>query len=126
MAQKKQVALRKAELTAQLADSRQAISRGREALKRKLQVKKQWRKLLTGKPRAVFAGSIGAGLLATLLLRRPRKSVKAPKTSRQMLLGWLLALAKPAAKAWLVTRAKQLASERVASRAQQEKTLDIL
>lgn len=126
MAQKKQVALRKAELTAQLADSRQAISRGRGALKRKLQVKKQWRKLLTGKPRAVFAGSIGAGLLATLLLRRPRKSVKAPKTSRQILLGWLLALIKPAAKAWLVTRAKQLASERVASRARQEKTLDIL
>ncbi len=126
MAQKKQVALRKAELTAQLADSRRAISRGREALRRKLQVKKQWRKLLTGNPRAVFAGSIGAGLFATLLLRRPRKPATPPKTSRQMLLGWLLALLKPAAKAWLVTRAKRLASERGASRIQQEKNLEVL
>ena len=65
-------------------------------------------------------------LFATLLLRRPRKSAKPSKTSRQMLLGWLLALLKPAAKAWLVTRAKKIAAEQVSARIQQEKTMDTL
>jgi hypothetical protein len=126
MAQKKQVALRKEELTAQLADSRQAISQGREAIKGKLKIKKQLRQLITRKPKALFAGSIVTGLFATLLLKRPRKSAIPSKTSRQMLLGWLLALLKPAVKAWLVTRAKKIAAEQVSARIQQEKTMDTL
>ncbi|MCP5538100.1 MAG: hypothetical protein H7A51_17945 [Akkermansiaceae bacterium] len=115
MAQAKQVAKnRKQELAAQLADARQALSHGRVALKSQLQVKKQLRRFVVGKPKAIFAGSVVAGLVLTLLLKRPGKSKKqAARTTRQMLLGWGLSLAKPAAKAWLVTRAKKLAAERI-------------
>ncbi|MBT8037506.1 MAG: hypothetical protein KJO21_08170 [Verrucomicrobiae bacterium] len=124
MAQKKQVALRKQELTAELANSRQAISKGRKAIKGQLQVKKQLRQWITRKPKAVFASSIGAGLLATLLLKRPRKAAKPSKKPSHMLLGWILALLKPAIKTWLVTRVKTLATEQVAARIQQEKTIN--
>ncbi|MEJ6702048.1 MAG: hypothetical protein QNL01_13925 [Akkermansiaceae bacterium] len=119
MAQRKQIAQakeRKQELAAQLANSRHSISQSREALKGQLQLKKQLRKFVVSKPKAIFAGSVVAGLILTLLLKRPRKSKKsAPKTTSQILLGWGLALAKPAAKAWLVTRAKKIATERVST-----------
>lgn len=125
MAQKKQVALRKKELVAQLAKSRKSITRAREeiraGLKQKLQIKNQLKRLITRKPKALFAGSVLAGLTATLLLRRPRKSPKKPPlTPRQMLLAWLLSLLKPAAKAWLVSRAKKLAADQIEARARMQ------
>lgn len=125
MAQRKQIAqaqARKQELAAQLADARQSISHGRVALKGQLQIKKQLRRFVISKPKAIFAGSVVAGLVLTLLLKRPRKSNKSSsKTTSQMLIGWGLALAKPAAKAWLVTRAKKIAAERVTSLTSLEK-----
>jgi len=124
MASKKQVNLRKKEIIAQLATNRQSISRGREVLKEKLQVKKQLRKFIVNKPKAIFAGSVMAGLAATLLLRGSRKTKKPKKTTQQMLLGWGLALIKPALKAWLVTRAKKIAAERITARVQKEEFLD--
>ncbi len=124
MASKKQVTLRKKELIAQLATNRQSISRGREVLKEKLQVKKQLRKFIIKKPKAIFAGSLVAGIAATILIRRPRKIKKSSKTTQQVLLGWGLALIKPALKAWLTSRVKKMAAERIAPRNQQEETLD--
>ncbi|MFK7909372.1 MAG: hypothetical protein AB8F34_02100 [Akkermansiaceae bacterium] len=119
MGKKQQIAKRKQELTAELAKNRVLISVGRNELKQKLNVKKQITKLLTRKPKALFIGSLGAGLLATLLIRRPRKTAKGkPSTKSTVLLGWILAIAKPAAKAWLVKRAKTLAVKQLESRQQ--------
>ncbi len=116
MAQKKQIALRKQALVTQLAGSRQAISNEKAALKGHLQVKKQIRTLALKKPKALFVGSLAAGLLVTLLLKRPRKAKKSALTSKQMILAWGLALLKPAAKSWLVSRAKGIAANQIATR----------
>ena len=117
MGKKQQIAKRKQELTAELAKNRVLISVGGKELKRKLNVKRQLAGLLKRKPKMLFAGSLGAGLLATVLLRRPKKASKAkPTTKGTMLLGWALALLKPAAKAWLVNRAKLLAIKQIESR----------
>jgi hypothetical protein len=114
MANKKQIAQRKQELVAQLSDSRQAITRGREtlqkSLKQKLQVKPLLHKLFTRKPKSLFAGSAVVGLATALFLRRPRKIKKVPQSRNLILLGWILSIMKPAAKAWLVTRAKEAAT----------------
>lgn len=110
-----QAAARKRELTAQLAASRQTISRGKQELVKKLQIKNLLGGLVSRKPKALFAGSTVAGLIITMLLKRPRKSKKkpSPKNTQQILFTWLLSLLKPAAKAWLIARAKKLASERI-------------
>jgi hypothetical protein len=115
MANKKQIAQRKQELVAQLSDSRQAITRGREtlqkSLKQKLQVKPLLHKLFTRKPKSLFAGSAVVGLATALFLRRPRKIKKVPQSRNLILLGWILSIMKPAAKAWLITRAKEAATQ---------------
>ena len=111
MADKKQIAQRKQELTTQLARKRQSITRGRASLKKKFQPKELLRKLLSAKPKSLFAGSAVAGLGAALFLRRPRKAKKTAQSARMLLLGWALALLKPTAKAWLIARAKQAATE---------------
>ncbi len=105
---------RKQELVDRLARSRRTVSHGRAVIKSKLQVKTQLSRLFRKKPKAIFAGSVATGLALTLLLKRPRKTKKtAPKSAGLVLLGWLLTLAKPAAKAWVVARAKQLAADRI-------------
>ena len=107
MAQKKQIALRKQQLIAQLAESRQAIDHGRSALKEKLNVKKQVGSLIKRKPKAAFASAAVAGLATTLLLRRPRKNKQKNKKARKSkLLGWAVVLLKPTAKKWIKKRAK--------------------
>lgn len=110
MARKKQIALRKQELISQMAESRDAIDRGRSAIKEKLNVKKQVTSLVRRKPKAVFAGSAVVGLIATLMLRRPRKSRdKKGKTLSKMITGWAFLLIKPAAKKWLTKSLKTYA-----------------
>ncbi len=105
---------RKQELVQRLARSRRTISHGRTVIKGRLQVKNQLNRLVRKRPKAIFAGCVAAGLATTLLLKRPRKTKKtAPKSAGLVLLGWLLALAKPAARAWLIARAKQFAADRI-------------
>lgn len=108
--------VRKRELTAQLAQARQSMSRGKQELTGRLKIKNMLGRLVSSKPKAVFGSSVVGGLVLTLLLKkRPRKSKKtaAQKTTKQILLTWLLSLLKPTAEAWLVARAKKLALERV-------------
>ena len=117
MGKKQQIAKRKQELTAQLAKNRALIGVGRTELKKKLNVKQQLRKVITRKPKALFAGSLAAGLLVTLLLRRPKKVIKGKATTKgTVLLSWTLSLLKPAAKAWLVKRVKALATQQLEAR----------
>ncbi|MDG1358545.1 MAG: hypothetical protein P8P36_10160 [Akkermansiaceae bacterium] len=118
MARKKQIteaAARKQELVAQLASNRQSISQSKQAFTSKLKPKNLVRTIFTRKPKAIFAGSVLASLMTTLLIKRPKKSQKvaAPKTSKQILLTWGLSLMKPLAKAWLINLAKQLAAQRM-------------
>lgn len=116
MAQKKQIALRKQELIAQLAESRHVIDQGRAAIKEKLNVKKQISTLVRRKPKAVFASSAVAGLVATLLLRRPRRAKKkASKPLTTVLFGWAMLAIKPAAKKWLTRKAKAVALAKLGS-----------
>jgi len=124
MAHKEQIARRKQELVAQLATNRCAITRSRDALQERLQKKLQIKvqakqllaKLISKKPKSLFAGSAVAGLATALILRRPRKekAKKSPQSTRVLMLGWLLALIKPAAKAWIITRAKEHAATQAA------------
>jgi len=116
MAQKKQIALRKQEIIAQLAESREAIDHGRTAIKEKLNVKNQVSSLLKRKPKAVFAGSAVAGLAATLLLRSKRKKkVKAKKPLNALLLGWTIKALKPSVKKWLTKSVKTYLIGKVSS-----------
>ena len=130
MAQSKQVAqinARKQELTIQLAQARQSMSLGKQELAGRLKFKNMLTRLVSRKPKAIFGSSVVGGLLLTLMLkRRPHKSKKtaSSKTTPQILLTWLLSLLKPVAEAWLVTRAKKLASERVIPLGETNKTND--
>ena len=118
MACKKQIIeadLRKRELVTQLASNRQSISQNKQALTSKLKPKNLLRTIFTRKPKTIFAGSVLASLMTTLLIKRPKKSKKAApaKTSKQILLNWGLSLIKPVAKVWLINLAKQLAADRI-------------
>ena len=118
MAHKKQIAqaaARKHELVAQLATNRMSISHRRHELAGKLKPKNLVRNIFTRKPKTIFAGSVLASLLTTLLIRRPKKTRKpsGSKTNKQILLAWALSLLKPVAKVWLINLAKQLATERL-------------
>ena len=118
MAQKQQIAqtsARKLELVAELASARHSITESKEALKEKLKPGKLVRNMLARRPKTLFAGSVLTSLLATLLIKRPKKTKQslASKTNKQILLTWLLSLLKPAAKAWLVYYAKQFAANRL-------------
>jgi len=121
MAHQKQIALRKRELVAHLSNSRKSITRSREDLqkqfKEQLQPKQLLGRMLSKKPKSLFAGSAVAGLATALILRRPRKTKKAaPQSTRLVLLGWILSLLKPAAKAWIMARAKEAATQSAISR----------
>jgi len=118
MARKKQIIeadVRKRELVTQLASNRQSISQNKQALTTKLKPKNLLRTIFTRKPKTIFAGSVLASLMTTLLIKRPKKSKKAApaKTSKQILLNWGLSLIKPVAKVWLINLAKQLAADRI-------------
>jgi len=118
MARKKQIIeadVRKRELVTQLASNRQSISQNKQALTSKPKPKNLLRTIFTRKPKTIFAGSVLASLMTTLLIKRPKKSKKAApvKTSKQILLNWGLSLIKPVAKVWLINLAKQLAADRI-------------
>ncbi len=129
MAQKKQIAessARKRELVAQLASARQSIAHSKEVLKDKLKPGKLARNIFTRRPKTIFAGSVLTSLVATLLIKRPKKPKRtsAQKTNKQILLTWLLSLLKPVAKVWLINLAKQLAENRLAQTPRPQKPRD--
>ena len=117
MGKKEQIAKRKQELTAKLSENRVLINTGRNNVKQMLSVKKQLRNLVLRKPKAIFFGSVGAGLLATLALKRPKKTRKAKSSTVSMVvLRWALSLLQPAAKTWLINRAKIILAQQLETR----------
>ncbi len=137
MANKKQITQRKQELVLQLAKSRESISQTQQevqqSIKEKLQFKAQAKRMVSNafsrftkrKPKStkMIAGSALLGLAAALFVRRPKRSSKnqsvqpviyqsqVPKSTRVVILGWLLTLIKPAAKSWILTHVKELATQ---------------
>ncbi|HCC21114.1 MAG TPA: hypothetical protein DEP88_07700 [Verrucomicrobiales bacterium] len=126
MGKKEQIAKRKQELTAKLSENRVLINTGRNNVKQMLSVKKQLRNLVLRKPKAIFFGSVGAGLLATLALKRPKKThKKKSSTITMVLLRWVLSLMQPAAKTWLINRAKIILAQQLETRRRSQTQTDL-
>tara|TARA_Y100000385_G_C12845231_1_gene530601 strand:+ start:274 stop:654 length:381 start_codon:yes stop_codon:yes gene_type:complete len=126
MGKKEQIAKRKQELTAKLSENRVLINAGRNNVKQMLSVKKQLRNLVLRKPKAIFFGSVGAGLLATLALKRPKKThKKKSSTITMVLLRWVLSLMQPAAKTWLINRAKIILAQQLETRRRSQTQTDL-
>ena len=123
MGKKQAIEQRKRELTTTLAHNRVVIGAETRKLKQKFNIKGFAKKLITRKPKALFIGSLSAGLLTTLLIRRPKKIVKSkPATKSTLIFSWILALIKPVAKSWLTNKVKVLAAQKMAARQQAEDT----
>ena len=105
MAQRPTDRERKEQLIATLGASRASLRIDRSRIKRQLNPLVRVRSAVRSKPIPVFATTAGVALLLTLLMRR-RKQERSPFSPRRMLLGWILALAKPAARLWLANWAK--------------------
>jgi hypothetical protein len=92
-----------------------ALSRSRESLgatrrefrqvKKRLNPALRLRDAVRNHPLPVFGIAAGGALILTLVLRRPR-AAKKPSSTKRLLLRWALSLAKPTARAWLLTKAK--------------------
>ena len=117
MGKKQEITRRKQELVTGLAKNRVLITAGKIQLKEKLSVKRQISRVIKRRPKVLFAGSLAVGLVATLLLTRKKAPAK-PKASTKgtVLIGWTLSLLKPTAKAWLISRAKAIAANKLAAR----------
>ncbi len=105
MAQRPTDRERKEQLIATLAVSRASLRIDRSQIKRQINPLVRIRSAVRNKPIPVFATTAGVALLLSLLLRR-RKQEPKPFSAKRMLLGWVLALAKPAARFWLANWAK--------------------
>jgi hypothetical protein len=92
-------------LIERLAASRDSLGRELLDLRRRLDVPARVKDSIVSKPMAWFGGSLGVGLLASLVLKRPRASA-APRPERPrrgwmgLLLGGAVTLARPALQSW--------------------------
>ena len=105
MAQRPTDRERKKQLVAALEASRQSLQLDRSRIKKQVNPLFRVRSAVRKNPLPVFAGAAGAALLLTLLLRRRREEPK-PFSAKRMILGWVISLAKPAARFWVANWAK--------------------
>jgi hypothetical protein len=90
-------------LSARLAASRASLGSDLAVIRRRLDVPARVKDSILSKPLLWFGGSLGAGLLASMLLRRPRPQARESKPSRSLwkiALGGAFALARPALQSW--------------------------
>ena len=90
-------------LSARLAASRVALGHDLATVRHRLDVRARLKDSILSKPMLWFGGSLGVGLLASLLLKRPRPAASESKPSRSLLklaLGGAFALARPALQTW--------------------------
>lgn len=91
-------------LSARLAASRASLGSDLAQIRRRLDVPARVKDSILSKPLVWFGGSLGVGLLASMLLRRPRPQVRESKASRSSLwklaLGGAFTLARPALQSW--------------------------
>jgi hypothetical protein len=93
-------------LSARLAASRTAVAADLATLRRRLDVPARMKDSILSKPLAWFGGSLGVGLLASMLLKRPRPaphvSARPAKSLWKIALGGAFALARPALQTWAI------------------------
>jgi len=90
-------------LSARLAASRASLGSDLATLRRTLDLPARVKDSVLSKPLVWFGGSLGVGLLASMLLKRPRPVVQESKPSRslwKLALGGAFALARPALQTW--------------------------
>jgi drug/metabolite transporter (DMT)-like permease len=94
------------ELIARIEASRNALAGDLAALRRRLDVPTRVRDSFRSRPLAWFGGSLGAGLLASMLFKRPRQTPARPVPARRgwwgMMLGGAFTLARPALQSWAI------------------------
>jgi hypothetical protein len=99
---------RKQELIVALSRSRESLGATRREfrqVKKRLNPALRLRDAVRNHPLPIFGIAAGGALILTLVLRRPR-AAKKPSSTKRLLLRWALSLAKPTARAWLLTKAK--------------------
>jgi hypothetical protein len=99
-------------LIARLAASRGSVARDLAVLRHRLDVPARVKDSVMSKPLAWFGGSLGAGLLASFLLkgrrRRPPKSETVVRRSLWSLaLGGAFTLARPALQTWAMNELRK-------------------
>lgn len=91
-------------LIARIAASRGAVARDIAHLRRRLDVPSRVKESILSKPLAWLGGSLGAGLLTSLILKRRRRPAKTEAVVKKslwtVLLGGAFTLARPALQSW--------------------------
>ena len=91
-------------LIARIAASRGAVARDIAPLRRRLDVPSRVKESILSKPLAWRGGSLGAGLLTSLILKRRRRPAKTEAVVKKslwtVLLGGAFTLARPALQSW--------------------------
>ena len=91
-------------LIARIAASRRSVGQDVAVLRRRLDVPARVKESVMSKPLAWFGGSLGAGLVASFLLKGRKSKPKPEKVVRRSLwslaLGGAFTLARPALQTW--------------------------
>lgn len=101
------------ELVARLAASRSALGQDLAVLRHRLDVPARVKESVMSKPLAWFGGSLGAGLVASFLLKKGRKPrvAKPEKVVRRSLwslaLGGAFTLVRPALQTWAMSELRK-------------------
>ena len=98
-------------LIARLAASRRAVGQDLAVLRHRLDVPARVKESVMSKPLAWFGGSLGAGLLASFLLKGRKSKPKPEKVVRRSLwslaLGGAFTLARPALQTWAMNELRK-------------------
>jgi alpha-beta hydrolase superfamily lysophospholipase len=98
-------------LIARLAASRSAVGHDLAVLRHRLDVPARVKESVMAKPLAWFGGSLGAGLIASFLLKGRKSRPKPEKVVRRSLwslaLGGAFTLARPALQTWAMSELRK-------------------
>lgn len=95
-------------LIARIAASRGSLGTELAVLRRRWDVPARVKDSILSKPLAWFGGSLGAGFIASLLLKRPKaRGEKKRRTWWSLALGGAFTLARPALQSWALREAKK-------------------
>lgn len=90
-------------LSTRIAASRAALGHDLGVLRHRLDVPARVKDSILSKPLLWFGGSLATGLLASMILRRPRPVIREAKASKslwKLALGGAFALARPTLQTW--------------------------
>jgi hypothetical protein len=93
-------------LIARIAASRAAVASDIAHMRHRLDWRSRVKESILSKPLAWLGGSLGAGFLTSMILKRRRRPAKAEEVAKKslwtVLLGGAFALARPALQSWAV------------------------